>query len=108
MEEGLWKMLGFVVMPDHFHVVVLLKSARTLSKIMESIDRFVGIKASKFGFGNLWQDGFHDHLIRPNEDVNRYLTYTHMNPVVKNLVEHPEGWPYSSAFEEYREKVTWE
>ncbi|MHC5038756.1 MAG: REP-associated tyrosine transposase [Planctomycetota bacterium] len=110
MNEGLWKLLGFVVMPDHYHALIHIGNRKNLSGIMESLGKYSAQKINRMRkvTGRFWQDGFHDHRIRPHEDLNHFLDYMHLNPVRAKLVENPEEWPYSSVHEEYGKKVSWD
>ena len=45
----------------------------------------------------IWQVGFHDWTIRDSEDYRTKVGYIQMNPVLAQLVERPEDWPFGSA-----------
>ena len=109
-EEGHWRLLAFVVMPEHYHVVVSLGQSKDLKQVMKSINHHAALAINRLRGtrGSFWQEGFHDRCIRPHEDIHEYVTYIHMNPVRAGLAEHPEDWPWSSAHADYREKVRWE
>jgi putative transposase len=108
--EQHWKLLAFVVMPDHYHVVIALGGRKSLRELMKSINHHNALAINKIRgtHGSFWQEGFHDRSIRPHEDLNDYVTYVHMNPVRAGLVEHPEDWPWSSARAAYRDKMKWD
>jgi putative transposase len=92
---GHFKLHDFVVMPDHFHLL--------LTPIDVSLERTVGfIKggfsrrlASKFP---VWQRGFTDRRIRNREEFEIRREYIHQNPVRARLVESAELYPFSSAY----------
>ncbi len=46
--------------------------------------------------GPLWQHQFWDRFVRHAKELNDRLTYLHLNPVRKGLVQRPEEWPWSS------------
>jgi putative transposase len=100
-------LMAFVVMPDHYHLVLALGEILSLSEAIGKVNenparlirRAAGLPRS------FWQDGFHDHLIRPTEDVRKYIEYVHMNPVEANLVLKPEDWPFSSANIEHADRI---
>jgi REP element-mobilizing transposase RayT len=97
-------LFSFVVMPEHYHIVMKLGLLHPLSKVVGKINE----NASRLIFHSaghrfdLWQKGFHDHLIRPSEDIRKYVDYSHMNPVEQGLVEKPEDWLWSSANPKYK------
>jgi putative transposase len=100
-------LLAFVVMPDHYHLVLTLGESLSLSEAIGKVNensarlarRSLGMEST------FWQDGFHDHLIRPTEDVRRCIEDVHMNPVEKGLVKVPEEWPFSSSHPRYASRI---
>ena len=84
----------YVVMPNHVHLIVFIKKENeeafdnsgasgkprptnaTIPKLISSIKRFSNRKA---GF-NLWQDSYHDHIIRDDSDYQRKWRYIDENP----------------------------
>ena len=72
---------GFVVMPDHFHLLITP---------MESLERAVQCIKGGFSFrakkdldwaGDVWVAGFSDHRIRDDEDFEVHQPYIGENPV---------------------------
>lgn len=92
--------LGYVFLPDHFHLLIRPTGESTFSDIMHSLKpnftkeykKLIGLSGSM----RFWQKGFWDHLIRDEADFQRHLDYIHYNPVRHGLVEKPEEWPHSS------------
>lgn len=83
----------YVVMPDHFHVILLMiradpSSAPTVSDIVRSFKRYSTIeyiKLVKEGLAipfekKLWQRSFYDHIIRCQEDYEEVYNYIENNP----------------------------
>ncbi len=100
---GWMDLFAFVVMPDHYHLVITLGKEASLSEALGKIDENASrlIKRAMKSKEVFWQDGFHDHMIRETEDVRKYIEYVHMNPVEAGVVEKPEDWPFSSAHPKY-------
>lgn len=93
------KLLAFCIMPDHYHPLLCLLEEKTLSEAMESTNKFTSREINKH-LGKkerFWQDGFHDHRCRNENEVDDLASYIEHNPVRKGLVEFAEQWPYSSA-----------
>ncbi|MHC5039050.1 MAG: REP-associated tyrosine transposase [Planctomycetota bacterium] len=107
LELHWWDLSAFVVMPDHFHLVIRLGKTKTLEQAMNETCRLASrrITGKPQKTRSIWQDGFHDHQIRLEEDLNDFILYTHMNPVKKGLVKKPEEWAFSSAHPLYRERL---
>ena len=93
-------MLGYIFLPEHFHLLIRPTGASNFSQIMQSLKRNftldykaqIGIK----GRMKFWQKGFWDHIIRDETDFQRHLDYIHYNPVHHGLAATPESWPHSS------------
>ncbi|MFP5228173.1 MAG: REP-associated tyrosine transposase [Acidobacteriota bacterium] len=88
----------FVLMPDHFHLLVTPSIA--LERAVQFIKGGFSYRAKKELGSNLetWQRGFSDHRVRDAEDLDLHIHYIHLNPVKKHLSENPSAYPYSSAY----------
>jgi putative transposase len=88
---------GFVVMPDHFHV--LITPSESLEKAVQMIKGGFSFRVKReFEWnGDLWITGFSDHRIRDIEDFEVHMRYIARNPVKANLVEYEGDYEYSSA-----------
>lgn len=93
-------MLGYVFLPDHFHMLIRPAVQSNFSQIMQSLKRNFTLtykkKLSNSGTLKLWQKSFWDHVIRDEMDLERHLDYIHYNPVRHQLVTRPEDWTHSS------------
>ncbi|MBK8810935.1 MAG: transposase [Acidobacteria bacterium] len=116
-EKFPFKLIGYVLMPDHFHILVKLED-NDPEKFML---RLRGLSARKI-IDWLKEKEFWDSLLRlklkvPQKRRYRYavwqknptiieiwspkflrqkLDYIHMNPVRAGLCEHPRDWKWSS------------
>ena len=90
----------FVVMPDHFHLIVTPAEDVPLEKAIQYIKGGFSFRAKKEqAFQSLvWQESFTNHRIRDAEDYQRHREYIHHNPVKAGLANTPSEYPYSSAF----------
>jgi len=95
-----FSMLGYVFLPDHFHVLIRPRDQSNFSTIMHSLKpNFTkAFKQHKglTGSVKLWQMRFYDHVIRNEVDLQRHLDYIHYNPVKHGYADKAEDWPYSS------------
>ena len=89
---------GFVLMPDHFHL--LITPADALERAVQLIKGGFSYRAKKELASNaeIWQRGFADHRIRNAADYDKHLHYVHLNPVKKRLCATPAEFRYSSAY----------
>jgi len=90
---------GYVVMPDHVHVLFTLCEDNELSQVIQI---FKGYSARRINSllgrtGSLWQSQFYDHAIRDKADLVARLEYMLDNPRRQGLVQRYEDWPSSSA-----------
>jgi len=90
-----WDVHGFVLMPDHFHLLLRLNRG-SLAQEMASFSKFTGRRINNLlgGAGSFWQEGYYEHAIRSEDDLRDILTYILQNPVRAGLVNVPEAWPY--------------
>jgi putative transposase len=98
-DQGAYRLHEFVVMPDHFHLLLTPADTTTLEKAMQLIKGGSSheIHQLRGHRMQIWQPGFHDWTIRDAADYQARREYIWMNPVRAGLVERPEDWPYGSA-----------
>ena len=94
---GAYLLHEFVLMPDHFHI--LITPQITLERAVQYVKGGFSFRAKKaLGSGmEVWQKGFQDHRIRDGEDCAVHVRYIHENPVRKRLCESPWDYVWSSA-----------
>ncbi len=86
----LWHVRTWVVMPDHLHVLFTLGPNSTLAEVLRL---FKGRLTPSFRPARLsWQEGYYDHLMRPDEDRLPVFLYIFLNPYRANLVAVTEQW----------------
>jgi REP element-mobilizing transposase RayT len=93
--QGLVNSLAFVVMPDHFHWLVELCQGELpglLKAVKGRVARLVNLREGRTG--NLWQDGYHEHAIRRDEDLRGAAGYLVANPLRAGLVENLYDYPH--------------
>lgn len=108
-------LLGFVVMPEHVHLVVrgaaaaaekflqysLQRSSRNLREILEArvrhgdgeaAETLTAVKAA----GRIWKERARSVALDVDEAVLAKLAYMHNNPVKRGLAAEPGQWRWSS------------
>ncbi len=101
-QPWLWRdsrLLAWVLMPNHWHGLVQLGAADSLSTLM---GRFKAVTAKAVPEqsrvnGWLWSRGFHDHALRSDEDIRDTVRYLIANPLRAGLVEEVGHYPYWNA-----------
>jgi putative transposase len=89
----LFAVAGYVVMPEHVHLLVNEPRHALLSKAIQAVKLSVAMRSRERPF---WQAHYYDFNISSHEKFLEKLRYIHRNPVKRGLVTNPEGWPWSS------------
>ena len=84
---------GYVVMPEHIHLLVSEPKKALLSKAIQALKLSVSVQRRERPF---WQARYYDFNVHNEEKRVEKLRYMHRNPVKRGLVEKPEGWAWSS------------
>lgn len=114
-----FKLLGYVIMPEHVHFLLCLPSKSSISAIMRDIKKFSSSmilgqlekerdisRLEIFGTAALpyrkqrhkvWMDRFDNVAIFTQPVLKIKLDYIHNNTVRRGLVREPAQWIYSSA-----------
>jgi len=89
------RVYGYVVMPDHIHLLVSEPERGTLADAVKSLKQ--GVARRLIGDADhFWQKRYYDFNVRNRAQFIEKLHYIHWNPVKKELCELPEDWPWSS------------
>jgi putative transposase len=92
------RVLAFVLMPNHVHLILVPKHEDGLRKAMSSLHRaYAGIiNARRKKSGHFWQGRFGCVAMDGSHTVSA-LRYVLLNPVRAKLCARPEQWLWSSA-----------
>ena len=85
---------GFVVMPDHIHLLLNVNAPTTLPRFMNGLKSYI---ANQLGNRSIWQKSYWSELITNEHHFAEKLNYIHANPVRTNIVQSPEEFMWSSA-----------
>ena len=109
-----FRLIGYVVMPEHVHLLMSEPLIGTPSTVLQKLKLRVSLRIRKQGgVGDaeecqlpieeegvppkaFWQARFYDFNVNTFEKRKEKLNYMHANPVVRGLAEHPKDWPWSS------------
>ena len=97
--EGRYRLHEFVVMRDHFHILLSVDLHLSIERAVQFIKGGFAYRAGKgLGFHPpVWQKGFSEVRVRDGDAFVRYRNYIHNNPVTRGLVQTAEEFPFSSA-----------
>ncbi|MBS1851997.1 MAG: transposase [Acidobacteria bacterium] len=97
--QGKFKLHEFVVMPDHFHLLLTVGNEMPIERAVQFIKGGFAFRAGKeFGMrAPFWQKGFSEVRVLEASGYARMREYIRNNPVKRGLVRQAEEYLYSSA-----------
>ena len=87
--------LGYVVMPEHVHLLVSEPERGTLALAVQMLKQLTAHKLKR-GSEPFWHTRYYDYNVRTSKKRIEKLRYLHRNPVARGLVQKPEDWEWSS------------
>ena len=115
-------LIGWVLMPEHFHLLIKPEPAESTSAILQELKKrsaqqiipilsanqqHAWCRAMLAGFRlpptvhcdsyyRVWNRRFYPYGVYSHEKRLEKLNYMHNNPVKRGLVQSPDEWPWSS------------
>jgi putative transposase len=89
----LFAVAGYVVMPEHVHLLVNEPQRGLLSRTIQALELSVSMRGRERPF---WQAHYYDFNVSAHAKFAEKLRYIHRNPVLRGLVAKPEDWRWSS------------
>ena len=104
-------LVGYVVMPEHVHLLLSEPNKGTPSTVLQILKQRVSRKLRKrkrnrapqapllfpeLELAHFWQTRFYDFNVYTGKKRREKLDYMHRNPVTRKLVRRPQDWPWSS------------
>jgi putative transposase len=98
--QSRFRVLEFVVMPDHVHVLVTINGMTSIEKAVQLMKGGFSFRAKReLGFqGEVWQRGFSEVRVLDRASFLRHREYIDDNPVRAGLADSAENYPYCSAY----------
>jgi putative transposase len=94
------RIYGYVVMPEHVHLLVNEPEPATLAAAIHYLKlSFAKRLRSRKGATtprSFWQKRYYDRNVRDAQEFTVKLRYLHRNPVKRGLVKDPAEWRWSS------------
>jgi putative transposase len=87
---------GYVVMPEHVHMLVSEPEQGLLATAMQSLKQSVARTLALRAADPFWQARYYDFNVWSERKFADKLRYLHRNPVHRGLVARPEDWVWSS------------
>jgi putative transposase len=107
-------LVGYVLMPEHVHLLLSEPAKGTPSTVLQMLKQRVSRKLRKKtgdphtelislpaaeiadDYAQFWQKRFYDFNVYSDGKKCEKLDYMHCNPVTRELVRRPQDWPWSS------------
>ncbi|MFQ3675256.1 MAG: transposase [Endomicrobiia bacterium] len=117
-------LFGYVIMQEHFHLLLQPCDKYDISRIMKDIkgnfsrkyNEFLNptpvssrhlnvgyVKGFKYEYFPVWQKEYYESCVRDEKDFVQKLNYIHNNPVKRGLVNSAEEYEFSSYHQYYGE-----
>jgi len=89
---------AYVLMPDHFHLLLTPVDAAALSRAMQSLGRrYVRWFNQRHGrSGTLWEGRYRSTVLEPERHLVDAMRYVECNPVRSGIVADAAAYPWSS------------
>ena len=93
-----YRLHGWVIMPNHVHVLVTPLGDHSLSGVVHSWKSYTATQANKLlgRSGPFWHADYFDRFMRDEGHFVTTLEYIHLNPVKAGLCADPGAWEWSS------------
>ncbi len=91
------RVYGYVVMPEHVHLLLSEPDRQTLAVAIQSLKQGVARRLIEPEAAHFWQHRYYDFNVRDYRQFLEKLRYIHRNPVNRGLCERPEEWEWSSC-----------
>ena len=109
-EKYPFKIEAIVILPDHFHMIILPENAQDYPKIISKIKQHFSRHCDptyyshltqsesrdKAGYKPIWQKRYYEHTIRTDDDFKTRFDYIHYNPVRHGYAAKTKDWEQSS------------
>ncbi len=100
-----YRMLAWVVMPNHVHTLFQPIGGWTVAKIVAAWKKFTArriydrLRDSGGASGApIWHREYWDRYIRNQRHLEQVIEYIHLNPVKAGIADTAESWRWSSAY----------
>jgi len=98
VDNGIWRMIEYVIMPNHLHLFFNINKGSLKSiisgfkrKTSREIGKATGVPGEVF-----WHREWFDHWSRSAEQDEKIKKYIRDNPVKAGLVKNSCDWPFGS------------
>jgi putative transposase len=119
------RLIGYVVMPEHVHLLISESAKCTPSLVLKVLKQRVSrdlrkrrrrvptgqmrlvFKEGDAGLPRFWQPRFYDFNVYSARKIREKLEYMHANQVKRGLAGNPSEWAWSSFLSYEKESLDW-
>lgn len=100
LDGSRYRLIAWVIMPNHVHILIQTLPGNSVSEIMHSLKSYTSHEANKVlgRQGHFWYKEYFDRYIRDGKHFRAVVRYIEENPVKARLCKAPEDWRFSSAY----------
>ena len=95
-----------MIMPDHVHLFLRgshkFRLGAWIGALKQALAKAAVLSRAQ---GQMWEEGFFDHVLRNNESYSQKWNYVRENPVRAGLVQSVADWPYPRRDRLHRSRV---
>ena len=85
-------------MPDHIHAAIRVRERGVhLSRVIAAIKSAIFQELRSVVVDFEWQRGFHDRVVRENDDSTQIVQYVLQNPIRKGIVQPDVPYPFAGV-----------
>lgn len=108
-EKYRFKLVGYVVMPEHVHLLISEPDRGNVSLVLQLLKQTVSRRLSEHRIAHpeqspmartkppcFWERRFYDFSVWSRAKAVEKLAYIHTNPLRRGLVSDVRDWPWSS------------
>jgi len=96
------RLLAYVIMPNHWHLVVYPRKDGDLSLFMQWLTlthtQQHHAKKKRIGYGHLYQGRYKSFLVEKDNYLFAVIKYIERNPVRAKITKTVEGWKWGSGY----------
>ncbi len=102
LEKSCMRILGYCLMPNHWHFVLWPEGDRDLGTFMQRLTVTHVTRWQKYhdqvGYGHVYQGRFKSFMVDTDEYFYQVIRYVERNALRANLVGRAEDWQWSSLW----------
>ncbi|MFO8012018.1 MAG: transposase [Phycisphaerae bacterium] len=97
--KGIFRLLAYVLMDNHFHFAAVVEDADGFPKALGRLKGWTSheLQAATGARPPIWERRYDDNVIQNDRELLQVIQYIHDNPVRAGIVTRAEDYQWSSA-----------